>query len=236
MELDNLKTMWKDYDSKLEQSLNLNLHTLDLIQTQKIKSALMPLYWQRITEISFHTVAIVLVLIFCFYNYNQMFYAISGYMLIAFYSIAFRNCFYQLKALNNISSANNVISVQSALATIKLNSLHFVRLSVLFIPALLAFPVVISKSIIDLKLTSIWSFDIIKQTHGNWWIVQVIAFIILIPLGIWFYNQVDYKNTQKRWVGNLIDRVLGKSVRKAIEYLRELEVLNHDNILQNNTK
>ena len=122
------------------------------------------------------------------------------------------------------------------MATIKLHSLQFVRLSVFFIPALLAFPVVISKSIIDLKLTSIWRFDIIKQTHGNWWTVQVIASVILIPLGVWFYNQVNYKNVQKKWVSNLIEKVSGKSVRKSIEYIRELEVLKYDNSLKNSTK
>ena len=99
MELDNLKTVWQDYDSTLEKSLNLNLHTLDLIQTQKVKSVLTPLYWQRIIEITFHTIAIALLSIFCYYNYNQLPYAISAYMLITFYSLSFRNCFIQLKTL-----------------------------------------------------------------------------------------------------------------------------------------
>src|SRR5258705_12744509 len=108
MELDNLKTMWRDYDSTLEKSLTINLHTLDLIQTQKVKSALTPLYWQRIIEITFHAMAIVLLSIFCYYNYSQLPYAVSAYMLITFYSLAFRNCFIQLKALNNINADKNV--------------------------------------------------------------------------------------------------------------------------------
>src|SRR5258705_1999432 len=152
MELDNLKTMWQDYDLKLEKSLTLNLHTLDLIQTQKVKSVLTPLYWQRIIEITFHTMAIVLLSIFCYYNYNQLPYAISAYMLITFYSLSFRNCFIQLRTLNNINADKNVISMQGSLARIQSNSLNFVRLSVLFIPALLSFPVVLSKAIIDLQL------------------------------------------------------------------------------------
>ncbi len=230
MELENLKTMWQDYDSTLENSLSVNLRTLDLIQTQKIKSVLAPLYWQRAIEIILHTAALILLSVFCFYNYKQMPYAISGYVLIVFYSMAFRNSFNQLKALNTINSLKDVISIQSALATIKSNNLYFVRISVLIIPALLSFPVVVSKAIVDLKLASIFSFDIIKQTSGNWWIAQVVAFIILIPLGVWFYNQVNYKNVQKKWVYNLIGKVSGTRVRKAIEYLNELNILKHGNI------
>jgi len=230
MELDNLKTMWREYDVKLEKSLSLNLHTLGLIQTQKVKSVLTPLYWQRIIEITFHTMAIVLLSIFCYYNYNQLAYAISAYMLIAFYSLAFKNCFIQLKTLSNIHADKNVISMQGSLAKIQSNSLHLIRLSVLFIPALLSFPVVISKTIIDLKLTSFSKFDILKQSNGNWWTAEIIAFVILIPVGLWFYNQVSYKNVNKKWVNRLIEKASGISVRKAIEYIKELEVLKQGNV------
>lgn len=230
MELDNLKTLWQTYDEKLERSLNLNLHTLDLIQTQKVKSVLTPLYWQRIIEITFHTIAIVLLSIFSYYNYSQIPYAISAYMLIAFYSMAFRNCFIQLKNLNNINVDKNIISIQCSLAKIQSNSLNFVRLSVLFIPALLSFPVVISKAIVDLKFTSFSNFDILKQSNGNWWTAELIAFAILIPIGLWFYNEVTYKNVHKKWVGKLIEKASGTRVRKASEYIKELEVLKEGNI------
>lgn len=229
MELDNLKTMWREYDATLEKSLHINLHTLSLIQTQKVKSVLTPLYWQRIIEITFHTMAIVLLSIFCYYNYNQPPYAISAYMLITFYSLAFRNCFIQLKALNIINADKNIISIQSSLAKIQSNSLNFVRSSVLFIPALLSFPVVISKAIIDFKLKPFSNFDILKQTNGNWFTAEIIAFAILIPLGIWFYNEITYKNVNKKWVKNVIEKASGKRVRKVVEYINELEILKHDN-------
>jgi len=230
MELDDLKTIWRDYDSTLEKSLNLNLHTLDLIQTQKIKSALKPLYWQRIIEITFHTIAIVLLSVFCYYNYNQLPYAISAYVLITFYSLAFRNCFIQLGSLNDINADKNIISIQTSLARIQSNSVNFVRLSVLFIPALLSFPVVISKAINDLELKSFSNFDIFKQTNGNWFNAEIIAFAILVPLGIWFYNEIDYKNVNKKWVKNVIEKASGIRVRKVIEYIKELQVLKYGSV------
>jgi hypothetical protein len=230
MELDNLKTMWRDYNSTVDKSLDLNLHTLSRIQTQKVKSVLTPLYWKRIIEITFHAVAIVLLSIYCYYNNSQLAYSMSGYILIIFYALAFRNCFVQLKALNNVNAEKNVISVQESLATIQSNSLHFVRLGVLLIPALLSFPVVVSKAIIDLKLKSVFNFDILKETHGSWWAAEIIAYVILIPLGIWFYNVINYRNVNKKWVNNVIEKAAGTRVKKAIEYINQLEVLKRGNV------
>src|SRR6188768_692993 len=118
MELDNLKTIWQGYDSTLEKTLKVNLNTLDLIQLQNVKSLLKPLYWQRIIELVFHSFAIVLLSIFCFHNYDQIPYALSGYMLIVFYSMLFRNCLYQVQSLNNIHAKKDVVSIQSSLAKI----------------------------------------------------------------------------------------------------------------------
>lgn len=58
MELSELKSIWQAYDNKLERSLKLNLHCLELIQAQKVKSKLRPLLWQRVIEIVFHSVVI----------------------------------------------------------------------------------------------------------------------------------------------------------------------------------
>ena len=228
MELDSLKAMWQQHE--LEKSTHLNLHTLGLIQAQKVKSVLAPLFWQRVIEITLHSIAIILLAIFCFYNYEQWPYEISAYMLIFFYSLNLKNCLFQLRSLNSIDTNKDVISIQSSLAKIQSNNLNFLRLSVLFIPALLSFPVVISKAIIDLKLNSVLNFDIIQQTNGNWWIAQVIAFAILIPLGIWFYKEVNYKNVHKKWVNNLIEKASGIRVKKAVEYIKELEILKYGNI------
>ena len=52
MELSEVKSIWQSYDSKLEKTLKLNLHFLELIQSQKIKSKLAPVFWQRVIEIT----------------------------------------------------------------------------------------------------------------------------------------------------------------------------------------
>ena len=223
MELEHLKSLWQENDGKLEQSISFNLRTLDFIQRQKVKSALRPLIWQRSIELTFHTAAIILLSIFCFHHYQQLPYAFSAYILIIFYAMTFRNCLAQLLTLSNINSKQTVTAIQSALAKIQLNSINYIRLSVLFIPALLCFPVVISKAI-----PAISDFDIIQQTHGTWWTAQLAASIILIPIGIWFYHQVNYKNADQKWVSNLIQKAAGTRVRNMMIYLKDLEKVKND--------
>jgi hypothetical protein len=125
----------------------------------------------------------------------------------------------------------NVVVVQSALAKVRSNKLNFLRISVLLIPTFLSFPVVVSKAIIDLGITSHWHFDIIGQTNAPWWTAQLISFVVCIPVGIWFYRMISYRHLHKKWVNNLIDKASGRRVKKAMEYLRELEGLKHDHML-----
>jgi len=47
MELNEIKSMWRAYDAKLEKTLRLNQHFLEMIQAQKVKSRLTPLFWQK---------------------------------------------------------------------------------------------------------------------------------------------------------------------------------------------
>lgn len=229
MELETLKSLWQEQDAKLEKSINLNLHTLDLIQSHKIKSVLSPLYWQNVVVLVSHTATLVLLSFFCYYNFDQLPYLVSGFILIAFYAILFGNCWSQLKVLNSIHAQNDVISIQSSLSKITAYRLYFLRISVLFIPALLSFPVVVSKTINDLHIKVFSHFDIIKQTNGTWWTVQFIAFFILIPLGIWFYREVSYENVNKRMVNKIIEKASGPRVKKAAEYIKELIDLKRDN-------
>ena len=136
---------------------------------------------------------IVLLSIFCYYHFNEPRYTLPAYVLLTFYSLAFKHSFLQIKNMYSISADKNIISMQASLASIQSGNLHFVRLSVLFIPALLSFPVVISKAISDFNLHALSGFDIIQQTNGNWWTAEIIASVILIPLGIWFYREINYK-------------------------------------------
>jgi hypothetical protein len=50
----------------------------------------------------------------------------------------------------------------------------------------------------------------------------------LIPIGVWLYREISYKNINKKWVKNIIEKSAGNSVTKAMEFLKELEEFKKD--------
>ena len=144
-------------------------------------------------------------------------------MLLGYYILLFVNAYKQIKEITLIEQGNSVVNMQSALARLKTHMLDFMRISMLTIPAFLSFPVVIPKALADLNSTIFEGFNIIEQTKGDWWLVEIIVFAVMIPGGIWFYKQVAPKNIHKKWVRRIIKKASSKNVGKAVQYLNELE-------------
>ena len=231
MELNELKSIWQAYDSKLEKSLKLNLHCLEMIQTQKVKSKLTPLLWQRGVEIAFHTIFIFLLIGFLYKNFSQFPYVVCTIALLAFYIIAVINCLKQITIIKRMDYSNDIVTIQSSLVMLRTHSVNLVRLACLCIPTYLGFPMIVSESIADFGLKGLSYLDIRSNYHGNWWTVQIISSIILIPLCIWLYRQVSFKNIHKKWVKNIIQKFSGSRVTRAIELVNELQELKKGYIL-----
>ena len=227
MELNELKSMWHTYDAKIEKTLKLNQRFFEIMQSQKVKSGLTPLLWQRIIELAFHTAAIVLLSIFLYWNFYELPYAASAVLLIAFYTVALVNCIKQIRIIKQMDYSNDLVSIQSSLVILQTNLLNYARLTILCIPAFLAYPVVVSKALKDFHFKSFGNFDIIAASNGNWWTAQFFSTIVLIPLCIWVYKEISYKNIDKEWVKDFIQISSGKRVRKSIEFMNELESLRH---------
>ncbi len=228
MELDEIKAMWLANDAKLEKSLELNEQSIASLQTQKVESNLAPLYRQRVVESIFHSAAIGLLACFLTKNFFQFPYAASAVVLLAFYITTLLNALKQINIIKTVDYSKDLATIQSALVMLQTHIINYAKLTVLFIPTFLAYPVIFTKVIKDFNIKALAGFDIIKQSNGNWWLVQLIVFIVLIPLGIWFYKQVSYKNVEKKWVKNFIRQSSGTRVMRALEFLKELQTLKHE--------
>ena len=228
MELDELKTAWLSNNEKLEKTLRLNDQNIELIQAQKLASKLAPLYRQRVIECVFHSIAIVLLIAFLFMNITDLPYAISAIALLAFYVTTFINALKQIYLIKNMDFNSDLATVQSSLVLLQTHIINYAKLAVLFIPTFLAYPIIITKVIKDFDIKAWADFDIMEKSNGSWWTVELVALIILVPLGIWFYKQVSSKNMDKKWVKNFIQKSSGTRVTKALEFLNELQHLKHD--------
>jgi hypothetical protein len=225
MELDALKSAWQAHESDLASKAKLNARLLDKIEAQKVRSTVRPLLVENIVAMIFHLLIIIGLLVFLIYHISDIYYAVSALVLLGYYVFLSINAGRQIREIKSMGRGSDVVSMQSSLIRLTTHKLDFVRLSVLTIPVFLSFPVVIPKALEDLNIQVFKGFDIISQTHGAWWSVEIIACLVLIPLGAWFYMQVKPGNIYKNWVRNVINKTTGRNVRKAIEYLNELEAL-----------
>ena len=212
MELSEMKSIWQAYDNKLEKTLKLNLHCLEMIQTQKVKSRLTPLLWFRIAEIIVHTLIIWWLAGFLYNNFFKFQFAASAIALIVFFVIAFVNCLKQIIIIKQIDYSDNVIAIQSSLVMLQAHTLNYFRLSFLCMPIYLTYPIIGFKALGDVYIVSQFSRD--------WWTGQLIFNTVLIPVCIWLYTQITYKNIHKKWVKYIIKNSVGNAITKALEFVK----------------
>jgi hypothetical protein len=228
MDIDNIKTIWHSYDAKLEISLRLNKQFLDMIQRQNIEAKVSPLLRHRIIELVFHGAAIILLTAFLVTNISEWRYALSAIALLVFYIVAFAGCVKQILVLKNLDYSNDIVSIQSSLVMLQTHALNSARLAVLCMPAFLAYPMVVSKAIQDLGLNALSFMDIRANYDGDWWQIQLVVTLLMVPLCALFYQQVSYRNIHKDWVKRFIRTTSGTRIMKAIELAKELHDLKKE--------
>ena len=230
MELNEVMPLWEMYDKKLEEAVKLNQRFIHLLEAEKVKSSLAPLCWRRIAEVIIQAGWMLFLLVFLVKNFFQPAYAVSALVLIPFFIVAFINSIKQLLIIKRMDYSSDIVTIQGSLAMLQANNLNYARMVILFIPACLAFPVVFFRAMQDFHIKAFENIDIITLTGGHWWTAQLAATLSMIPLGIWCYTQLSYKNIHKKWVRNFIERSSGRRVRKALEFMKELHSLKFENI------
>ena len=221
MELENLKDLWQ---AKQAENQNLiNTATLNKLQQQRIESNFKMYFWGRCLVMVLHIIALGMLLFFMVKHINDPYYLLSALVLTGFYTYLAWHTWQQIKAVNSLKKQQNIINTQIVLANIQSQNLLFLRLSVLYIPVFLSYPVVVPRFFADINSSIFSDFDIMKASGGVWWQVQIITFLVLIPLGIWFYNQIKAENLNKPWVHRIIKKSSHPKVLQSLEYLNELK-------------
>ena len=228
MDLNEAIPLWEMYEKKLEKAVQLNQRFIHLIEAEKVKSSLAPLFWRRIGEAILQAAWMLLLVVFLVKNFFQPAYAFSAILLIAFFIVAFVNSIKQLIVIKRMDYSSDIVTIQGGLAMLQTNNLKYARMVILFIPACLAFPVVFFKAMKDFHIRAFENIDFIALSGGHWWTAQLAATLSLIPLGIWCYTQLSYKNIHKKWVRDFIGRSSGRRVRKALEFMKELHSLKFE--------
>ncbi|MDQ3021658.1 MAG: hypothetical protein M3R36_13975 [Bacteroidota bacterium] len=220
METDELKSMWKAHDNILDKSMKLNLLCIETIQSQRSKTTLKPLLALRVIE-AFVLISIIFILNSFFYQYlSNIILIVPAVILIIFLMYNLYLCAAQIIIIVQINYSDSVTQIQEKLSLLQTHVLDYFRLSFLAVPFWFIYPVA--------GLTILSGESLFHGDTRSWWIAQIIISLISIPVSIYFYRQVSYKNIHKRWVRFLIVNAGGKSVTRAMEFLREINEFKKD--------
>lgn len=131
------------------------------------------------------------------------------------YIVVFSNCIQQIIMIRQIDYSVNVSDIQKRLNLLQARIADYVRLCFLFVPTWLAFPIILVKALANLDLTTMFNHD--------WFFWNIVFSIAIIPICIWLYNKVSYKNMNKKWVRTIIESTAGDAVTKAMMFTMEID-------------
>ncbi len=205
---DEFQQLWKDYDTKLQRSLKLNLQLLETIQSRKVRISFS---WQIVFKLMVIVLGIgwnvVLGGLLWTFRSNPVFVVSAG-LIILFTSYGIAGYVLQLLLMLQINLSKSILATQRQLAQLEAVIVWTLRVSLLQAP--------------------VWPFLFVPKLlpEGDaplyWGIVGLVA-ALLAGAAIWMYRRITVQNAGKGWVKKMVDNEGGKSIMRARAFIKEIE-------------
>lgn len=215
MKLEELEQAWQQYDQKLDKYLQLNQKILKEINVQKMRPLVRRMMFNQVFGGAIFFVIIMVLGGFMVNHVQQVPLLVSAFILQVFAVTGLVGNINQWATLSQIDCAGPVTEIQQKLQNFKANLLQYTRLLMLSAPFYLTY--------IILGFHIIWDVDIYTQADQRWWAMQIAFSLALLPVAIWLYRKLNYRNIHIAWVKGFVESAAGKSVSRAMAVLRELE-------------
>ncbi|WP_375562120.1 hypothetical protein ACE193_06105 [Bernardetia sp. OM2101] len=205
-----LKQMWQNYDSQLNESLTINKEILKEVKLGKVNQLINSISWTRIISIFIGIVWIIgidsiLVLAFEVEGYF-LFFSLLIHSMIT--KIAIGISIYHLFLIKQMNEMDSVVEIQKKIADFRLTTLTTVRLSLLQLPIFTTF-YINSEMIVTMNLTA--------------WIIQILITLMFLFMGIWCFLNFTPKNSNKKWFRLFFSDKESINLKKADAILEQLE-------------
>jgi len=223
MEDSTVNNLWEKYGDQIEESriLNmqswaLNLHCMEMIQSQKIKSKLRLLSFSKIAGIIVGLAWIWFLGILVYYNqFKNPFFSISVGILFLFNAVAIINYIRHLVMITQINYSDSITGTQKKLSALQTSLVSNNRF------LLLQFP-----------FYSTWFYNLewIHNDPVSFWLIAFPISIALAILGIFLYVNYSKKNLHKPWVKALMNGSGFRSVTNALDFIDEIDAYKKDKL------
>jgi hypothetical protein len=221
MEELDLINIWKTYDKKIEearilnmQSWVLNLQWFESMQTQKAKTKMGLLANFKIVAVIFGILYILFLAILIYGNHLENIYFTTSVSLIMLITLIVSVVYIKhIVHIRQINYSKSITHTQEELSRLQSSTINIYRIAWLQLP---------------LYTTWFWNTDWIVHDPVNFWLIAFPITLLFTILTIWLYRNISMKNMNKRWFKILFNTPEWKSVRKSMEFIREIEVFKQD--------
>lgn len=220
-----LKSLWKSYHEKVEQSLSINKQNTDDISKMKVHSLLSSMKPIKIFTLIvgiLWSVPLTFILINIFihsYNEVSLFFLYSASIQVLLTIIATAVYIYQLDLIYKIDFSTPVITMQEKLSKLKISTLWVARILFLQLPVWTTF---------YLTKNTIMEGDTLHL------IAQGIITFLFSFVAIWLFVNINYKNRNKKWFQFIFSGKEWNPLLQSMELLHQIEaykIENHKTIL-----
>jgi hypothetical protein len=210
--------LWKEQDTKIEQSLQISNRVLRELTDNKVKKELKSLIrfksWGIVSFvfwIFFLCFGLAIALIATFHTHSTAaLYFIISVAVIVFVNVKGMSDYIRhLVMANAIDYSSSVVTIQQQLAKIQLSILKHSRFMFLQMPF----------------YTTMYLSDLWFPSKFGWLGVtaQMMLTGTFVWLSIWFYINHKPENLQKKWLRSMVNGSGGKYIEKALTFYNELE-------------
>lgn len=214
MELDELKSAWKDMDRKLAASMALNVKLFREMKVDKIRAALRRVALVVASELVLALVMALWVGGFMAHHVRETRFLAAAMMLQALAIVSIWSGVRDLARIGEIDYAAPVVKIQRQMAELRASRTWLARLQLLSWPVLWAPAVVVILRAAGMQRAS-------GTLVGRWFWLNVLAGVGMALMGAWAVR-LGEKDNAPRWLKDLSDNIAGRNVARASALVEEI--------------
>jgi hypothetical protein len=209
MTTDEFQQLWRQYDAKLDRSLQMNLRLLKDIQTQKARSVLGSLVTGRAFMIAIGSIYEVILCVCLYYVWSQPVMAVSFGAFVLITAVAIVDCIKDIVVIRRMDFSGSIVTTQEQLIRLQGAVLKSHRIAWLQLPFWSTFFV---------------SNALLRNGGTMFWVIEIPVVAVLAGLAIFLSRNLTVANAQKKkWVRGMVRGSGFKTIDQAIGMLEEIE-------------
>ncbi|SEQ32102.1 hypothetical protein [Neolewinella agarilytica] len=185
MENDELRSIWKSYDQKMDSMLSLNKEVAMMLTKQKLNQQISRLYLPKWTTVAIglpYTIILIAITIIAWLA--EAYFVAFGFGIIAWIMAVLLGIhFYQLYLIGQVKNNEEVLSTQEQLSKLRISSFQGLNLAVFQLPF----------------WSVCWvSAEALRESPFLYGGVNLLVFALLSYLAYWLYRRLNYTNEDSR--------------------------------------